>query len=86
MQDFDQLKQAKEKCLNDLVGALPLYRERLDSIDQRLYVYIDDALSNHASHANLMELLGIRKGASLVFVLILARKRLKMCNKVHVFS
>ena len=33
MQDFEQLKQAKEKCLNDLVGALPLYRERLDSID-----------------------------------------------------
>ena len=61
MQDFNQLKQAKEKCLNDLVGALPLYRERLDSIDPRLYVYIDDALSNHASHANLYELLGIRK-------------------------
>lgn len=61
MQDFEQLKQAKERCLDDLVAALPLYRERLDSIDPRLYAYIDDALSNHASHANLYELLGIRK-------------------------
>jgi phage terminase large subunit-like protein len=61
MQDFEQLKQAKEKCIADLLDALPLYRERLDSIDARLYFYIDDALSNHASHSNLFELLGIRK-------------------------
>lgn len=61
MQDFEQLKQAKEKCIEQLSNALPLYRERLDSIDTRLYVYIDDALSNHASHSNLFELLGIRK-------------------------
>jgi phage terminase large subunit-like protein len=61
MQDFEQLKQAKEKCIEQLGNALPLYRERLDSIDARLYFYIDDALSNHASHSNLFELLGIRK-------------------------
>ena len=61
MRDLDELKQAKEKCINDLVGALPLYKERFDSIDTRLYAYIEDALSNHASHANMYELLGIRK-------------------------
>ena len=61
MQDFEQLKQAKEKCIRQISDALSFYRERLDSIDARLYVYIEDALSNHASHSNLFELLGIRK-------------------------
>ena len=32
-----------------------------NSIDTRLLTYIDDAISGNASHANLMELLGIRK-------------------------
>ena len=86
MTDFDELKQTKAQCLRDITEALPDYVNRLNSIDTRLLTYIDDAISGNASHANLMELLGIRKGASLVFVLILARKRLKMCNKVHVFS
>ena len=61
MNDLQQLKQAKEKCITDLVDALPLYRERLDEADSRLALYIDDALTGHASHANLYELLGIRK-------------------------
>ena len=61
MQDFDELKQIKAQCLRDITEALPDYVNRLNSIDTRLLTYIDDAISNNASHANLMELLGIRK-------------------------
>ena len=61
MQDFDELKQTKAQCLRDITEALPDYVNRLNSIDERLLTYIDDAISNNASHANLMELLGIRK-------------------------
>ena len=58
MEDF---KKAKAKVLHDLTEALPKYRERLDAIDSRLYEYASDAISNDGSHANLYELLGIRK-------------------------
>ena len=61
MQDNEQLKQTKNQCLTDLTEALPRYRARLDAIDPRLYGYVADAVSNGASHANLFELLGIRK-------------------------
>ena len=61
MQDFDELKQTKAQCLRDITEALPKYVNRLNSIDTRLLTYIDDAISGNASHANLMELLGIRK-------------------------
>ena len=61
MTDFDELKQIKAQCLQDITEALPDYVNRLNSIDTRLLTYIDDAISNNASHANLMELLGIRK-------------------------
>ena len=61
MQDFEQLKQIKAQCLADITEALPDYVNRLNSIDERLLTYIDDAISGNASHANLMELLGIRK-------------------------
>ena len=61
MQDFEELKKAKQRCVDELVEALPRYRERLDEIDHRLVEYIEDAISNNASHANLYELLGIRK-------------------------
>ena len=58
---MDDLRKAKAKCLEDIATALPRYRKRLDSIDTRLAAYIDDAISNDGSHANLYELLGIRK-------------------------
>ena len=76
MTDFDELKQTKAQCLRDITEALPQtkaqclrditealpdYVNRLNSIDTRLLTYIEDAISNNASHANLMELLGIRK-------------------------
>ena len=61
MQDFEELKKAKQRCFDELIEALPRYRERLDEIDHRLVEYIEDAISNNASHANLYELLGIRK-------------------------
>ena len=61
MTDFDELKQTKAQCLADIREALPLYANRLNGCDERLMPYIEDAISNNASHANLYELLGIRK-------------------------
>ena len=61
MQDFNELQQAKAVCLKDITEALPRYSERLADIDQRLTEYVEDAVSGNASHANIYELLGIRK-------------------------
>ena len=61
MTDFDELKKLKAQCISDIRDALPLYANRLNSIDTRLMNYIEDAISNEGSHANLYELLGIRK-------------------------
>ena len=61
MTDFDELKQTKAQCLRDITEALPDYVNRLNSIDERLLPYVEDAISGNASHANLYELLGIRK-------------------------
>ena len=61
MTDFDELKQIKAQCLADITEALPDYVNRLNSIDTRLLPYVEDAISGNASHANLYELLGIRK-------------------------
>ena len=51
----------KAQCLSDIREALPRYAERLNECDERLMQYIEDAISNNASHANFYELLGIRK-------------------------
>ncbi len=61
MYDIEQIRQAKEQCLADLEEYLPTYVDRLNAFDPRLLYYIEDAMSNHASHANVFELLGIRK-------------------------
>ena len=58
MEDF---KKAKARVLCDLTEALSKYKARLDAVDVRLYEYAADAISNDGSHANLYELLGIRK-------------------------
>ena len=39
MQDFDELKQLKAQCIADIREALPLYANRLNSIDERLMTY-----------------------------------------------
>ena len=51
MQDFDELKQIKGQCLRDITEALPGYVNRLNSIDERLMQYIEDAISNEGSHS-----------------------------------
>ena len=61
MTDIEELKKAKARCIADLTEHLTNYADRLNEIDTRLVAYIEDALSNNASHANLFELLGIRK-------------------------
>ena len=81
MQDIEQLKQAKAQCLLDLAHHLPRYAERLNAIDPRLVAYIEDAMSNNASHANLYELLGIRKEFRLMDSYDLDPERVKRSMK-----
>ena len=66
MTDIEELKKAKARCLADLTEHLKNYADRLNEIDTRLVAYIEDALSNNASHSNLYELLGIRKAFRLM--------------------
>ena len=61
MHEIHEYKAAKVQVLKDLNEHLSDYADRLNSIDPRLMLYIEDAISNNGSHANLMELLGIRK-------------------------
>ena len=51
MQDFDELKKLKAQCIADIREALPLYANRLNSIDTRLMTYIEDAISGEGSHS-----------------------------------
>ena len=81
MTDFEQLQQAKAQCLDDLLTHLPDYVNRLNSIDPRLLIYIEDAISNNASHANLYELLGIRKEMRLMDSYDLDPERVKRSLK-----
>ena len=75
---MDKLKQAKAQCLEDIKNALPEYSARLDRVDDRLMDYIADAISNQGEHANLYELLGIRKTLRLMSSYELMPKRVKM--------
>ena len=61
MQEFEDYWNKKAQCLSDIREALPRYAERLNECDERLMQYIEDAISNNASHSNYYELLGIRK-------------------------
>ena len=81
MTDFEQLKQAKAECLADITEALPRYVNRLNSIDTRLLPYVEDAISNDGSHANLYELLGIRKELRLMDSYDLDPERVKRSLK-----
>ena len=77
MQDFDELKKIKAQCISDIRDALPLYANRLNSIDERLMIYIEDAISNEGSHSNLYENLGIRKELRLMSSYDLDPERVK---------
>ena len=61
MQEIQDYWKKKAQCLSDIREALPRYAERLNECDERLMIYIEDAISNNASHSNYYELLGIRK-------------------------
>ena len=61
MTDFEDYWKKKAQCLSDIREALPRYADRLNECDERLMIYIEDAISNNASHSNFYELLGIRK-------------------------
>lgn len=61
MTDFEDYWKKKAQCLSDIREALPRYADRLNECDERLMQYIEDAISNNASHSNYYELLGIRK-------------------------
>ena len=74
---MDKLKQAKAQCLEDLSTNLHSYVNRLNDIDIRLLAYVEDAISNNGSHANLYELLGIRKVFRLMDSYLMAPKRVQ---------
>ena len=61
MIDNQEYWNNKAQCLSDIREALPRYSDRLNECDERLMQYIEDAISNNASHSNYYELLGIRK-------------------------
>lgn len=58
---MENLKKAKLQCLSDIRDALPFYADRLNAVDPRMMMYIEDAISNDGAHCNLYEALGIRK-------------------------
>ena len=58
---MEELRKAKAQCLDDITRNLPNYEVQLVNVDERLLYYIQDAVSNDGSHANIYELLGIRK-------------------------
>ena len=78
MDDFQELRQAKAQCLGDLTTHLPDYVNRLAAIDPRLVAYIEDAISGDGSHANLYELLGIRKELRLMDSYAMNTERVQM--------
>ena len=43
MQDFEELKKAKQRCVDELVEALPNYVNRLTAFDERLVPYVENA-------------------------------------------
>ena len=59
----DEAKQIKQRCKTDIIEAMWLdaYYQPVRKIDPRLVEYILDAAKMDADHANLYELLGIRK-------------------------
>lgn len=61
MIDNQEYWNNKAQCLSDIREALTRYSDRLNECDERLMQYIEDAISNNASHSNYYELLGIRK-------------------------
>ena len=58
---MENLKKAKLQCLSDIREVLPFYTDRLNAVDPRMMMYIEDAISNDGAHCNLYEALGIRK-------------------------
>ena len=59
----DEAKQIKAQCLKDISAAMARkeYTHKLVDIDNRLWAYIMDCIDLSEDHANLYELLGIRK-------------------------
>ena len=74
---MEDLQKAKAQCLEDLSTNLHSYVNRLNDIDIRLLAYVEDAISNNGSHANLYELLGIRKVFRLMDSYLMAPKRVQ---------
>ena len=59
----EQAKQIKEQCIADISAAMARkeFTHKLVDIDNRLWAYIMDCIDISEDHANLYELLGIRK-------------------------
>lgn len=75
---MEDLRPVKAQCLANLKEHLPRLKRTLDQIDERLYSYIEDAINNDGSHANIYELLGIRKVFRLMYSYDMNQKRVQM--------
>lgn len=75
---MEELKRIKAQCLGDLITWLPKVQRTLTDIDPRLYDYVADAISNDGQHANIYELLGIRKVFRLIKAYELTPERVKL--------
>ena len=75
---MDNIQQIKTQCLEDIKNALPEYSTLLNQVDARIVEYISDAISEDGNHANIYELLGIRKVLRLVSSYELNKQRTQM--------
>lgn len=83
----DEAKQIKQQCKTDILLAIsrPLYADRLQQIDARLYEYVADCCDTMTDHANLYELLGIRKFLRMLFTYPLDIDKVQSVYKAYEF-
>ena len=81
----DEAKKIKQQCKTDILLAIsrPLYADRLQQIDQRLYEYVADCCDTMTDHANLYELLGIRKFLRMLFTYHLDIEKVQSVYKAY---
>lgn len=83
----DQAKSIKHLCKDDILFAISRqpYADILQQIDQRLYDYIADCCDTMTDHANLYELLGIRKFLRMLTTYHLDIQKVKKVYKAYEF-
>lgn len=83
----EEAKQVKDQCKLSIYYAIGTqeYADMLSQIDPRLYDYIADATDMNTDHANLYELLGIRKFLRMLTTYPLAIDKVQKVYKAYEF-